>query len=771
MLLRLIPALTFLLPATVARAQCCDHHLLMQDSYGDGWNGATLVVRINGASIGVFSATGTGSTAMFTACTGDAIEVEYTAGDWENENAYQLLGAHGEVLWADGPGPATGIVYTGSADCSTLPMPGIAPCLAQPIDTALCITVDNTGVPGTGMGPGCAGYQGGDRWYAMAVPPSGHVVAGTASTGGLTDTGLALWTGPHCHQLDQRACDDDSGPEQLSLANADELTPGDTVYIQVFGYGGAQGSFELCITDPGTIQLDSTELPMVLLNTLGNTIPYEGKVPGLMEIKYNGPGNTTHLTDPSNVYNGHIGIGIRGATSAGYPQRPYSVETRMADGTNNNVALLGMPEENDWVLLSNYNDRSLVRNALAMHLARAMGQYAPRMHLCEVLLDGNYRGIYVLGEKIKRDNGRVDIARLDPDENTGDDLTGGYILQQNLWDPDNSFQSAFSPIGHPGFDVHFLYEYPAPEDITPQQKAYVQGAVNTMETALYGNNFTDPVLGYRTYLDVPSFINYFLVNELARNNDGFKKSVFFHKDKDSNGGKLKAGPVWDFDWAWKNLWGCSLFETLDGSGWAHLVNDCPTDNYGTGWYVRLLQDSAFANELQCTWQQQRQGPLALGAINAWIDSVGTLVVHAQARHFAKWPILGMSGPAPEMAPCATTYAAELDTLKQWVATRIAWLDAHLPGACTNLAVAGAHAPLSFTCTPNPTAGPVRFRCELAMTSRWELVVTDVLGRTQWHAALPAGMVDRTLVLAHSGLHLWSLRADGQVRATGRVVVE
>ena len=85
------------------------------------------------------------------------------------------------------------------------------------------------------------------------------------------------------------------------------------------------------------------------------------------------------------------------------------------------------------------------------------------------------------------------------------------------------------------------------------------------------------------------------MNEVSRNNDGFKKSVFFHKDKNSNGGKLKAGPVWDFDWAWKNIASCSIFEATDGSGWAHLINDCFTDNYSCGWYVRLLQDSTFNN--------------------------------------------------------------------------------------------------------------------------------------------------------------------------------
>jgi hypothetical protein len=400
-----------------------------------------------------------------------------------------------------------------------------------------------------------------------------------------------------------------------------------------------------------------------------------------MEIRYNGPGNITHVTDSANIYDGNIGIEIRGASSAGYPQTPYGIETRDAEGEDLDVSLLGMPEEADWVFISNFNDRSLVRNTLSHTLFTAMGNYSPRMQLCEVLLDSMYRGIYLFGEKIKRDKNRVNIANLKPEDVDGDELTGGYILQQNYWDPSTSFQSNYSPIDHPGFDVHFVYEFPKPEEITDAQKTYIASFVDSLETALYSDDFTDPAIGYRKYLDEKSFIDYFLLNELARNNDGFKKSVFFHKDRYSDGGKLKAGPVWDFDWAWKNMWGCDIFSALDGSGWAHHINDCPTDNYSCGWYIRLFQDSTFLNELKCTYAEYRETIFDTAYLFQYIDSVGSLVTNAQARHFQKWPILGISGPAPEVNAIATTYAAELDTLKSWIVTRLDWLDANMPGLC------------------------------------------------------------------------------------------
>ncbi len=137
--------------------------------------------------------------------------------------------------------------------------------------------------------------------------------------------------------------------------------------------------------------------------------------------------------DPGNIYTGKVGIEIRGRYSANLPQKPYGFETRDEAGNNLNVPILGMPEENDWILTANYNDKAFLRNFLAFELFRKMGHYAPRTVYCEVVLNDAYQGIYLLGEKIKRDKNRVDIAKLNPDENSGDDLTGGYIFVNDYY--------------------------------------------------------------------------------------------------------------------------------------------------------------------------------------------------------------------------------------------------------------------------------------------------------------------------------------------------
>lgn len=766
-MLTVLSALSF---AIGASAQCCDYTLVMHDSYGDGWNGGTLAVSINGNVVGTYAATGAGSNETFNICNGDQLELDYSAADWEEENTYVLFDPAGNVVFADGPTPALGTVFTGIGDCDATAAPGSVACAALPIDTANCVIADNSGAIGTGINPGCANYQGGDVWYSMPVPTSGNVVVATNNTGGLNDTGIALWTGSSCVALTLRGCDDDAGADYFSLISGYDFPVGETLYIQVFGYGGGTGAFEVCVTDPGTVTLESSELPIVLINTQGLEIPFDGKIDALMEVKYNGPGNLTYVTDPPNEYNGHVGIGIRGATSAGYPQRPYNIETRTDLGENSDVPILGMPEENDWCLLSNYNDRSLVRNTLAFELSRRMGQWAPRTSLCEVLVDSSYRGIYVFSEKIKRDAGRVDIAKLTGEENTGDDLTGGYILEQNIWNAGNSFESNYSPIDHPGFDVHFLYEYPDPDTITVQQRAYIASFVDSLETALYGADFADPVSGYRKYLDVPSFITYFLVNELSRNNDGFKKSVFFHKDKNSNGGKLKAGPVWDLDWAWKDLYGCDIFDNTDGSGWTHLVNDCPTDNYSTGWYVRLLQDSTFSDELRCAYDDYRTNILSTPSLFAYIDSVGTLVQNAQARHFQRWPILGVSGPAPEVGSIAITYAAELDTLKAWIAERLTWLDANIPGSCLHVGVREPvpNGPLTFF--PNPGNGLFHFQGALPGTESYTISFYDVTGRELDRIQLSSGAQRFDYELPGAGAYVFVVRRGANAVQQERLIV-
>jgi hypothetical protein len=428
----------------------------------------------------------------------------------------------------------------------------------------------------------------------------------------------------------------------------------------------------------------SSNLPIVIISTNNVPIPDNPKIPGTMKIIDNGPGQINHVSDPGNVYDGNIGIEIRGSYSASLPQKPYAIETRDIVQNDSAVSLFGFPEESDWVLLANYNDKVFMRNVLAFKLFNEMGHYASRTRFAEVTVNGVYQGIYIFGEKIKRDDGRVNVDKLLPDENSGEPLTGGYIFKIDYWDYSNSWQSPYHPIGHSDFDIHFVYYYPKPEEITIQQHDYLKSYVTTFESALYNPIIHDTLAGYYPYINVSSFIDYFLVNEVARNNDGFKKSFYFSKDRDGIDKRISCGPVWDFDWAWKNIDECSIFANTDGSGWAYKVNDCYPDVFSPGWHIRLLQDTIFANELRCRFELFRHNILNSDTLLNWVDSNATYLWQAQQRHYARWPILGLNVGTPVVGFIPTTFQGEIDGFKFWIKQRLDWLDANIPGHCFNI---------------------------------------------------------------------------------------
>jgi hypothetical protein len=485
---------------------------------------------------------------------------------------------------------------------------------------------------------------------------------------------------------------------------------------------------------------DSSNLPIVIINTNGRSIPDDPKIDALMKIIDHGPGSWNRPGDARTSYDGRIGIEIGGAYSSTFLQRPYEIETRDALGNNRNVSLLGMPSENDWVLTTNYNDKSFMRNSLAFDLFRRMGHYAPRAKLCEVIVNSKYRGVYLWSETIKRDKNRVDISRLESNDDGGDALTGGYIIKVDYHDPSNSWLSDFTPIGHPEDPVFFVYYYPKADTLTPRQKAYIRNYFSAMEGALYGGGFRDPASGYRRYMDVPTLIDYFILSEVSRNVDGYKKSRYFSKDRDGRDGLLHSGPPWDFDWAWKNIREC-IYSATDGSGWSYQTNDCNPDNKEPGWYVRLLQDAYFTDRLIDRYYQLRTDVLDTIRIWSYIDSVRTLVSEAQKRHFALWPI-DRDYKAPEVDPPSKSYDEELGKFRKWIGLRIRWLDKNIPelrGKIIPAVPVDSTGPAAGGFFPNPAAGGLFFRFNLPVE---KMTVFDVAGRRMLEAAWDGALSGR-----------------------------
>jgi len=286
-------------------------------------------------------------------------------------------------------------------------------------------------------------------------------------------------------------------------------------------------------------------LPLITINTQGNTIVDEPKVSAIMLIN--------HHTDT--IYAGNTGIEFRGASSqALFPKKSYGLELWDENGEDIKAPMFHMPEEEDWILHGPYSDKSLLRNKLIYDLSQSIGRYASRTEMVSLNINNRELGTYIFMEKLKRDGERIDINKLKEDENEGEDLTGGYILKidktagtnlgEGYYDL-NSFASTYKPPSATGDqNIFFQYEYPDAEDITSQQKDYISTYIRDFEEALASDDFTDPALGYRRYIDVSSFIDFFILNEIANNVDGYRLSTYMHKDKN---GPLTMGPIWDFN--------------------------------------------------------------------------------------------------------------------------------------------------------------------------------------------------------------------------------
>lgn len=505
----------------------------------------------------------------------------------------------------------------------------------------------------------------------------------------------------------------------------------------------------------------SSNLPIVVINTAGQEIPEHVKINATMGLVYNGPGNLNYPAPPYTDYNGGIGIEIRGNSSNSLsPKKSWNVELRDGLGIDLDAPLLGMPPESDWALIANYFDKSLMNNTLSYHLARAMGHYAPRTRDVEVVLNGEYMGVYALVEKIKRDPNRLNIAKLQPAEISGDGLTGGYLLCVDWYDgTDNGFTSPYPPaVNTFGQATYFEYRYPKPQNMAPEQKAYIRAYVDSFETALASPTFMDPISGYRAYMDIPSFVDMFLLNELSRNVDGYRLSSFLYKDKASNGGKLHDGPAWDYDLAWGNA---SYCHATDSTGWAYRFGDvCPDHQAQVPfWWPRLMEDSLFVNAIRCRWNELRDNLLSPAYVSAYCDSVAMLIAEAQHRNFIRWPVLG-TYVWPNPLPIPADYAGEVQELKDFMNSRWAWLDANLPGTCGTITGLEARDNTISAPWPNPFTASLSFRT--LSNEKVMARITDALGRTVHTAGpytgpgvlhqvdLPASLAPGTYMLITTG---------------------
>ena len=391
------------------------------------------------------------------------------------------------------------------------------------------------------------------------------------------------------------------------------------------------------------------------------------KILASMKIIKRPDGTKNYITDQNTTgylnYNGRIGIEIRGSSSQALPKKGYGLTTLKADNiSNNNVSILNMPAENDWILNGIAFDPSLIRDYLSYNLSRQMGNYATRTVYCELVINGDYKGLYLLQEKIKSNVNRVNVLKIKSTDISMPNISGGYITKADKTtggDPVAWTMSSYAG------STDFIHELPKPASVTPEQNSYIYNEFSKLETTSSANN-TSLINGYPSVIDVPSFIDFMLINELSSNSDGYQFSTFFHKDR---GGKLRAGPIWDFNLTYGNdlfFWG------LDRSHY-DLWQFSNGDNEGAKFWRDLFNDPNYKCYLAKRWAELTQAgqPLNYNSLVQYIDATVTAMSDAKDREQQRW------GTIPDQA-------TEISNLKTFLFNRIKWINDHINiGASTD----------------------------------------------------------------------------------------
>ena len=443
------------------------------------------------------------------------------------------------------------------------------------------------------------------------------------------------------------------------------------------------------------VEIGSSEIPYIVIETRGISILNEPKIPAEMNI----------YVHKAKIQSANIGIEYRGSTSFRISnKKSFGIETWDAGGNDIDVAFFDFPMEEDWILMGHIVnldqgyilDRTLMYHYLGYQLFRKMGRYASRSKFVELEINGNYQGIYVFMEKLKRDKNRIDIQTMSPADIDPETITGGYILKiyktavgdlnidqpleyfEHNWDDDARYTSDISfrsqydingdfldfdpydPPYHPNqyLETYFLYEYPKAENITDAQKDYIQGYIHDFETALLTDDFTTEIRTYTDYIDLGSFVDYFIINEVCRNVDAYRLSTYLYKDR---GGKLNMGPIWDMNIGYDSGdrvplddWVINYNQFVSMDAWMMPF-----------WWPRLMEDPIFRSALKTRWTGLRSGVLSTDELLNIVDQTAGYLQEngAVTRNYTIWD-----------AGLGVDYESSIESLKSYLESRTQWMD-------------------------------------------------------------------------------------------------
>ena len=419
------------------------------------------------------------------------------------------------------------------------------------------------------------------------------------------------------------------------------------------------------LPDSTSVRIDSTNLPIIFINTLGKHVERNGYITATMTIINNGKGkmnygDTIKCTNQVVDYKGYIAIKYRGKSSYAFaPKKPYVIKTLKNSlekgGKKKKTQLLGLRRGKKWALKAGCLEKSMIRDALTAELAKPYKVFVPEVRFCEVVVNGIYRGVYYLSEQITAD--RLNIHK--PGD-IGNSLTGGYLMQ--IDERNHGVKGNYSSKRYE--HMKYLYEYPDSEKLTFNQKKYICGVIDEMEKKVKEKD-----VYFAKIVDVQSMIDYQLVVEFSCNVDGYKMSTFMYKFPDDIDPRIKFG-VWDFDMAYGNYAG------EDGGKWLY-------QNYES-WWKDAMEIPQYTEQVRRRWEQYRISSYSNEHIEHVIDSLATLLTYggAESRNADAWNIWkgkDWTGPRRFLYEkyMAVSYEEEIGYLKECIYKRLQWMDQEL----------------------------------------------------------------------------------------------
>lgn len=469
---------------------------------------------------------------------------------------------------------------------------------------------------------------------------------------------------------DIRYTTDGSAPTALStLWDGNELTLTETTQLRagVFEEGAQVGQSSAAIFIRRTFEF-SSDLPIVIMEGYGGGKP-QNKIDwldlGLMIFEPRS-GRTISLGELPTMVS-RAGYRRRGQSSQNFAKTPYRVELWDQADLDADQTMLGMPADSDWAVIGPCSDRTLIRNAFVYSLASELSLVTMELRFAEVFInqdnspleESDYEGVYTISETVKNQKSRVNLKQLRETDTSEALISGGYIFKfdQAAVDPGEAEIPCTSG-GQGCFDDLELVD---PDPANQQQLSWISNHLSQFNSLLHAQ----PIGDYQSMIDVPSFVDHYIINEITMDVDAYIRSHYMHKDRD---GLIKAGPIWDYNFTMGNV-----AEATDG--WQYLEGR----NGSNDWHRIMGPEPDFHEKLVTRYRSLRSGLLSDAQLHARVDKVAAPLINASSRDFARWPVGGECavGGAFGMSydPGPPSWPEQIQSLKNWLSARLAWLDA------------------------------------------------------------------------------------------------